>query len=269
MIRNLVKRAIFSPLQWALMRFGFELRRVRGQRTNTAISTDVAEAIRIVRAHTMLSEARLDSLYGQAAYCETAELSGDFVECGVWKGGAVALMALANLRHGKRRRHLHLFDTFEGIPEPDSEVDGDRAVEEALRYGTGVDGRVVANPQFYDNMGRGVGTVEDNHKLLEDVVGYEPAYVHYHVGFFQETIPLAAREIEAISILRLDGDWFASTKVALDHLYDKVVPGGLILIDDYGAYAGCRRAVDEFLRERRLRPYLHPVDSELRVMVKP
>ncbi len=164
---------------------------------------------------------------------------------------------------------MHLFDSFEGIPEPDSEVDGDRAVEEALRYGTGVDGRVVANPQFYDNMGRGVGTVEDNRALLEDVVGYEPAYVHFHVGFFQETIPLAAPEIGAIAILRLDGDWFASTKVALDHFYDKVVPGGLILIDDYGAYAGCRRAVDEFLGERGLRPYLHPVDSELRVMTKP
>jgi hypothetical protein len=217
----------------------------------------------------MLSRKRLFSLYQCVRACEESELAGDYVECGVWRGGAVGLMALGNLRYGKARRHLHLFDTFEGIPEPDAAVDGSRAVDEARKLGVGTTGRLTCNPQFYNNMDREVGTIETNKTLLEQVIAYDPNLIHYYKGFFQDTVPEAARAIDSIAILRLDGDWYSSTKVCLDYLYTKVVQGGFVIIDDYGAYEGCKKAVDEFLAKREPKVRLQRVGSELRFFVRP
>ena len=77
----------------------------------------------------------------------------------------------------------------------------------------------------------------------------------------QDTLPRDSSRIESIAILRLDGDWYASTKVCLDHLYDKVVSGGFVIVDDYGYYEGCKKAVDEFIEERGLEVFLSQVDS--------
>ncbi len=223
----------------------------------------------IVRDFTMLSRRRLLSLYECAMSCERNNIEGAYVECGVWKGGAVGLMALANLRYGDNRRHLHLFDTFAGIPEPDEKVDGQRAVSEAKTFGVETLGRLNCNPQFYENMDREVGTLDINKELIERAINYPTDFVHYHEGFFQNTVPLAAEQIGAVAILRLDGDWYSSTKVCLDHLYDIVVKGGFVIIDDYGAYDGCKKAVDEFLLERAVRVRLRKVGSELRYLMKP
>ncbi len=235
----------------------------------SSVAGDFASDVAMVREYTMLSHKRLYSLYECVLACEKHNIPGDYVECGVWKGGAVGLMALANLRYGKGRRQLHLFDTFAGIPEPDGEVDGRRAVEEARQLGVAALGRLTPNPQLYDNMGRGVGTIESNRHLLERIIGYDKAFVHYHQGLFQETLPMVAATIDSVAILRLDGDWYASTKVCLHFLYDKVVPGGFVIIDDYGAYEGCRKAVDEFLTERSIKIRLRRVGSELRFFEKP
>ncbi len=235
----------------------------------SSVAEDFASDLAIVREYTMLSRKRLYSLYECVLACEKHNIPGDYVECGVWKGGAVGLMALANLRYGKGRRQLHLFDTFAGIPEPDGEVDGRRAVEEARQLGVAALGRLTPNPQLYDNMGRGVGTVETNRQLLEQIIGYDKAFIHYHQGLFQETLPVVAPTIDSVAMLRLDGDWYASTKVCLQFLYDKVVPGGFVIIDDYGAYEGCKKAVDEFLVERRIKIRLKKVGSELRLFQKP
>lgn len=253
-------------LQKSFNRLGYDIRRVRMPEPTG--ETELNGFIRIIRKHSMLSWIRLEALYDQVLFCERHGLDGDFVECGVWKGGAVGLMALSNLKHGRNRRHLHLFDTFEGIPEADASVDGERAVREFVAFGAGVRGRLIANPQIYENMGRGVGTLEDNRLLLEKIIGYDPDLIHYHKGFFQHTVPAVAPHIGPIALLRLDGDLYASTKVCLDFLYDQVVVGGLISIDDYGAYEGCQKAVDEFFQSRGLRIYMHKVDSELRVLVK-
>ena len=223
----------------------------------------------IVRDFTMLSRRRLLSLYECVVSCERNNLEGAYVECGVWKGGAVGLMALANLRYGNNKRHLHLFDTFEGVPEPDEKVDGERAIEEARKFGVQTLGRLTCNPQFYENMDREVGTLEINKTLLEQVISYHTDFIHYHKGFFQDTVPDIAHHVGTIAILRLDGDWYSSTKVCLDHLYDKVAKGGFVIIDDYGAYDGCKKAVDEFLSERAIRVRLRKVGSELRYLVKP
>lgn len=234
------------------------------------LEDDAVECIYIIKNNTMLSKRRLVTLYQQVAYCEKNNIPGSFVECGVWKGGAMGLMALANLRIGIERRHLHLFDAFQEICEPDASVDGERAVREVREFTkkSGHDeGKLLPLTGIYDSFG-GAGTLEENKKLLEKIIGYPMEKIHYHVGWFQNTLPNDHEKIDQIAILRLDGDWYASTKVCLEHLFDKVVIGGVVIIDDYGTYEGCRRAFDEFVTSRNIQLFLGTVDRDCRFFVK-
>ncbi len=231
---------------------------------NSEFDREAHEKIQLVSDHTMLPYPRLYSLYHQAVWCEQSGLPGSFVECGTWKGGATGLMALANLAYGKTRRQIHLFDSFESIPEPDQAVDGERAVAEARLAGGGTRGNLVPISGFYQS----TGTLGANRELLEEKIGYDPDFLHYHKGWFQDTLPHEAGETGEIAILRLDGDWYASTRVCLEHLYQQVVKGGFVIIDDYGCYEGCRRAVDEFMQREKITAYLHRIDNEARYWLK-
>jgi len=229
------------------------------------LEQEARQHIDAVRSHTMVVYGKLVTLYQQAVFCERQGLAGSFVECGTWKGGAVGLMALANLAHGQTRRDLHLFDSFAGIPEPNAAVDGEAAVRFAREAGGKADGQLVALKNAY----RESGTLAANKDLLEERIGYPKTHLHYHEGWFQETLPQTAAELGDIAILRLDGDWYDSTRVCLQHLYDKVVRGGFIIIDDYGCYAGCKKAVDEYMQENSINAYLHHIDREARYWLKP
>ncbi|TAN38417.1 MAG: hypothetical protein EPN23_02465 [Verrucomicrobia bacterium] len=215
-----------------------------------------------VQANTMAPVERQLSLYRQAVACEQNGIPGAFVECGTWKGGLVGVMALANLRHGLTRRSVHLFDSFEGIPEPDPAMDGAKAVAEAESVGCHPTGKLQAVRGFYENFASGTGTLEDNRHLLERVIGYPVEYLHYHVGWFQDTVPAAAETMGPIAILRLDGDWYASTRVCLEGLFSRLVPGGYLIIDDYGCYEGCRRATDEFFTSCGVQLPLTAIDAQ-------
>lgn len=234
------------------------------------LESEANEGIRIVRKNTMMPYVNLLTLYEQAVYCETNNIEGDFVECGVWKGGATGLMAFANLTKGKKRRDIHLFDAFTEICAPDAEVDGDRAVNE-IKHAMGNQAKVAGELQpmtgLYDRFG-GPGSLDDNKKLLEQDLKYPKDKIHYHVGWFQDTMPEASKQINKIAILRLDGDWYASTKICLDYLYDKVVDGGFIIIDDYGAYDGCKKAVDEFLANRKINVFINYSSESCRYWIK-
>lgn len=233
------------------------------------LEQEARENIELVRSYTMVPYAGLVTLYQQVVFCETQGTPGDFVECGTWNGGAVGLMALGNLKHGSTRRHIHLFDSFKGVPEPDESIDGKKAVQQVLSVGGGTKGRLVSVEGFYEKLADGVGTLEANKYLLETIVGYDPCFLHYHEGWFQDTLPKVAPQIGSIAILRLDGDWYASTKVCLQYLYDRVVGGGFVIIDDYGCYEGCKRAIDEFMKQEGIQVFLNHIDSERRYWIKP
>lgn len=274
-MRSLMKRVITRLINAA----GFDLVRHRPPREvnlnidehlGYELEAEATECIRMVKGNTMLSKRRLVTLYQQVAYCEKYNIPGDFVECGVWKGGATGMMALANLRKSGQRRHLHLFDAFQEICEPDAAVDGERALREVRDFTGRSDhdkGKLQALSGIYDSFG-GPGTLDENRQLLEKTIGYPREFTHYHVGWFQNTLPADHQDIDQIAILRLDGDWYASTKMCLEYLFDKVVKGGVIIIDDYGTYEGCRRAVDEFMEYKKIQAYLAPIDSDCRFFVK-
>ena len=229
------------------------------------LEQEARQHIHTARSHTMVVYEKLVTLYQQAVFCERQGMEGSFVECGTWKGGAVGLMALANLAHGRSRRHLHLFDSFAGLPEPDAAVDGEAAVRFALASGGKADGRLVALENAYGE----TGTLAANKELLEERIGYPPGHLHYHKGWFQHTLPGTAPELGDIAILRLDCDWYESTRICLEHLYGKVVTGGFVIVDDYGCYDGCKKAVDEHMRKNDINAYLHHIDREARYWLKP
>ncbi|MBN2396280.1 MAG: class I SAM-dependent methyltransferase [Candidatus Atribacteria bacterium] len=207
----------------------------------------------------MLPYQNLVTLYEQVVFCEKNKIEGDYVECGVWKDGAVGLMALANLKYGAGRRKLHLFDAFEEICAPNEELDGERAIEEvkqSMGNNAPVKGELVPLKGIYDRFG-GPGDINECKHLIEQVIGYDKELVNYHKGWFQDTVPQASGQINKIAILRLDGDYYESTKICLNYLYDKVVPNGFIIIDDYGVYSGCQKAVKEFFVERNISVFLN------------
>lgn len=227
------------------------------------------EAMQVISSNTMLPYEPLVTLFEQVVYCDKNNIEGDFVECGTWKGGATGMMALATLKYGSSRRNLHLFDAFQEICQPDEEHDSKEIIDEIKRLVKikhfGEDLKPLAG--VYDQFG-GPGTLSENKKLLEQVIGYPVDHLHYHIGWFQDTVPVDAGNISKIAILRLDGDWYQSTKVCLDHLYDKVVKSGIVIIDDYGYNIGCKEAVDEFFSERKIAPILNYINSTCRYFIK-
>lgn len=231
---------------------------------------EFANMYEIVRMNTMVRREALFSLYYQLLHCERNSIPGAYVECGVWKGGAVGIMALVNLRHGKQVRDLHLFDAFSDICQPDEKLDGPRAVKEARSWSKegASNGKLEPLKGFYDHKG-GAGTVEINKKLLIDKISYAENHVKFHEGWFQDTLPEQHKDIDKIAVLRLDGDWYASTKICLDYLFEKVVSGGFVIFDDYGTYDGCHKAVDDFIAQYPRPLYLNYVDNDIRYIIMP
>ncbi len=206
---------------------------------------------------TMVDYKRLANADDLVADVDKRQLPGAIVECGVWKGGCSAVMAYRTLRNNSNRS-VWLFDSFEGLPEP-TEVDGDKARQQAQNNTSG-----ELKP-----IGRCVGPLEEVHTVLFSVLRIPRGMVNIVKGWFQDTLPKASKEMEPIAVLRLDGDWYESTIVCLNNLYDKVVPSGYVIIDDYGYWQGCKKAVDEFLKERNITVTLQTIDGAGRYFQKP
>ncbi len=287
MVKGLIRVKCLKRLVIRVFKsFGFEIKKLKKNSQNSKkepsffldfdhnlgldLEQEANKTIKIIRKNTMTTYINLVMLYQQVVFCEKHLIIGDYVECGVWKGGSIGLMALGNMKYGKTRRNLHLFDSFEGICLPDDSKDGEKALREVnpfLMKNAKVNGKLEPIKGFYDSFG-GNGTVQDNVMLLEENIKYPSDYIHYHKGWFQDTLPLIKTQIERIAILRLDGDWYSSTKICLENLYDKVVIGGFIIIDDYGCYEGCKRAVDEFIEARGLNVFLNYSNKDCRYWIK-
>jgi len=166
---------------------------------------------------------------------EFAPATGCIVECGVWRGGMSAAMAEV-----LPDRHHLLFDSFEGLP-PAQDIDGVAALSYQNDKGS---------PTYFDNC-------RAESSFSEKAMAMSPAKDFQLVrGWFEETLPTFVSP-EPIAVLRLDSDWYASTTDCLTYLYPQVMPGGLILIDDYFVWDGCARAVHDYLSKHKLTDRVH------------
>jgi predicted O-methyltransferase YrrM len=212
-----------------------------------------------VAAATMTSTERMHALYQAINYATDAGVTGAIVECGVWRGGSSMLSALALLARGDASRTLWLYDTFEGMVAPgelDVTYDGVPAqalLETQERTANAVNDWCVASiEQVRANM---------------DATGYPRERVRLVKGKVEDTIP--AQAPDTIAVLRLDTDWFESTWHELVHLYPRLVPGGVLIVDDYGWWRGAREAVDRYFAEHNIRMLLTRVDDTARMGVIP
>jgi len=142
-------------------------------------------------------------------------------------------------------RKMWLFDSFEGLPSPTDEDYRDTGAS------TGKHIRPLVR-------GSCLGTKTEVECLLFSKFGFQRDSISLVQGWFQDTLPAFQNKIGPIALLRIDGDWYDSTKCCLENLYESVTPGGTLIIDDYGVCFGCKKAVHEFLAQRNLRPRLIP-----------
>lgn len=212
--------------------------------------------IRRVEPYTMTSIARLFALIEAVRYVVRAKIDGDIVECGVWRGGSMMAAALTLLECGERSRDLHLFDTYDGMSSPTAK-DVAHNGQDATSFLATAD---RSDPHVWCN-----APVDDVRNALWST-GYEAARMHFIQGKVEETLPDNAPE--KIAILRLDTDWYESTRHELEHLYPRLVRGGVLIIDDYGHWEGCRQAVDEYIKAGRLKLLLNRVDYTGRIAIK-
>jgi O-methyltransferase len=197
-----------------------------------------AKRLLTVKPYTMISYPRLSALYDAALSLDRQSVPGAVVECGVCNGGSAAILATPALRDPKR--HIWLFDSWEGLPEP-------------TQYDVSCHGK-------RGEKGMDLGSEETVKSLLFGKIRLSQKQVHLRRGWFNDTIPIAKPDIGKIALLHLDCDWYESVKFCLDTLLDAVVDGGFVFIDDYGHWAGCKKAVDEFLAERHLRVTVVRID---------
>jgi predicted O-methyltransferase YrrM len=197
-----------------------------------------------VRPYTLLSESRLFSLYCLAKQICVEDLPGNFVECGTCKGGSAALIAFVIKHYSRRPRVLYAFDTFEGMPAP-TEIDRHQGIPANL---TGF-GEGTLKASISENLDKIC-------KLLQvrDIV--VPVK-----GLFAQTLPKYKSAIGSIAFLHADGDWYESTMDIFNTLYDSVISNGLIQVDDYGHWEGCKQAVHDFERMKGESFSLHTIDE--------
>jgi O-methyltransferase len=207
----------------------------------------------------MTSVERLYALYKAVEYVVTARIPGDFVECGVWRGGSLMMMALALVRCGGVGRTLHGFDTFEGMPPP-----GTRDVKHATGEPASV--LLAQSPKTQDSVIWAVAPVDVVQANLA-ATRYPANLIVLHRGLIETTVPAEAPE--RIALLRLDTDWYESTRHELVHLYPRLAPGGVLIIDDYGYFRGARQATDEYFRDSAPSVLLNRIDDTGRIGVKP
>ncbi len=190
-------------------------------------------------AHTMVGVARLHNLADLAQEAIKQNIPGDFIETGVWRGGCCILMSGILAAYGDTTRKVFVADSFEGLPTPKPKRyiwDKDDPLHKYSQLAVSME-EVKANFAKYDLLSSNVEFIK---------------------GFFDKTLPTLSSN--SFSLLRLDGDMYESTIVALENLYPKLSPGGFIIVDDYGAVEGCRKATDDYRRENNIGATLNVVD---------
>ena len=238
-----------------LLRMGYRVS--RADPIPLGYSTLEVEQIMLCKKYSMTSKTQLAFLIDAMAYIEFNKIPGAVVECGVWRGGSALLMAI-KLEESGSKRELWLYDTFNGMTQPTS-------------YDKKIGGTVTAQ-QMLDKTSKSTteniwayATLEE---VRENVLGntsFAESRIKFIVGDVAQA--LLAETPRQIALLRLDTDWYESTKIELETLFKFVAPGGVVIIDDYGHWEGSKQATDEFLKTSELHPLMFSI-GPLRVFLK-
>jgi hypothetical protein len=245
------------------------VRRLRGRRGHDPLAeaerqlvdldpTD-REIIRASLPYTMTGVPRLQALVDAVRYCAGREIPGSFAECGVWRGGSVLAMINTLQSLGHTDRDIYLYDTFTGMTEP-TELDTSQFHGDAMELWEEHAGRPfpeVFSPDNFD---------EERVRATLLATGYPEERIHLVRGPVEETIP--DRSPGPLALLRLDTDWYESTRHELIHLFPLLSERGVLILDDYGHWDGARKAVDEFFGAEAPQLLLNRIDYAGRIAIK-
>jgi O-methyltransferase len=224
-----LRRRYLDLVKQALTRLAFEdkTRLPEDPRVSRPLDLALREAGKDwpVHAETMIGLRRLDNLQYAVETVIGEGVQGDLIETGVWRGGASILMRAVLAAHGDTTRTVWAADSFKGLPKPDPR-----------RYPADM------GTTFHLNRQLAVSVEEVRRNFAR--YGLLDKQVRFLPGWFRDTLPTAP--IERIAVLRLDGDLYESTIVALESLYPKMAPGGFVIVDDYNDLTACREATDAF-----------------------
>ncbi|TAF46572.1 MAG: macrocin O-methyltransferase [Sphingobacteriales bacterium] len=248
-------------IQKILKKYGYEIVKPDSRLVVNGLPADfdaqTQKIIQQTKPYTLTTPERIASLVNAVNYVVDNNIDGDIVECGVWRGGS-SMAAIATLKHKKDfSRNIFLYDTYEGMSDP---TDDDKVI-------TGTSAKTMMQNSNINDSGSvwcysSIEEVKTNIASLN----YPTQKLHFIKGKVEDTIP---QNIPTkIAILRLDTDWYQSTKHELVHLYPLLVSGGVLIIDDYGHWDGARKAVDEYIAEHKLQILLNRIDYTGRIAIK-
>jgi len=233
---------------------------VKLETQKTSIRTDMDHEFQPIyekcRPNTMTSMDNMYAMYKAIEYINSAQILGDIVECGVWKGGSMMIAALTLESLEDKDRQLWLYDTYAGMPTPTAVDINPYGVPAEKRY----------QESQADGFNQWCMAPLDLVMSNLDSTSYPKDKIKYVQGKVEETIP--DNLPKNIALLRLDTDFYESTKHELIHLFPNLSPNGVLILDDYGYWQGCHKAVDEYFSETQVQILLNRVDSTSRVAIK-
>jgi O-methyltransferase len=219
-------------------------------------SQEDIELFNLVSPYTMTSKERVFALIQAVKYISRHKIPGDIVECGVWKGGSMMAIAKTLVAEKDLSRELYLFDTFSGLTDP-SDEDRDfsgRDAAELFEIRNKEDGLIWCHAPL------------DGVRNVMSSTAYDQSKIHFIEGKVEDTLPSNAPE--KISLLRLDTDWYESTRHELIHLFPRLSINGVIIIDDYGYWQGAKKAVDDYFEKHNIKILLNRIDESGRIAIK-
>ncbi|PIT97700.1 macrocin O-methyltransferase [Candidatus Berkelbacteria bacterium CG10_big_fil_rev_8_21_14_0_10_41_12] len=222
---------------------------------DNVINAEFEEIYEECKEFTMTSIERMYALHKAVEYIVKAKIPGDFVECGVWRGGSAMIMTYTLLQMKEINRKIYLYDTYEGMSEPtreDKKISSDTLAVDKWKS--------KQKEQHNEWCFASLKEVKSN--LFS--TGYPKKNLVFLKGKVENTIPKIMPS--KIALLRLDTDWYESTKHELKHLFPVLTKHGVLILDDYGSWAGAKKAVDEYFKNKSI--LLNRIDSTGRVGIK-
>lgn len=244
---------------------GFDIVRYQAHNKNLGMTEEFPsdfdaqdiDLVKKVQPFTMTHPPSIYMLSKVVEYIIKNDIPGDFVECGVWKGGSMMTVAYTLQRLGVKDRELYLYDTFEGMPPPGE--------QDKLYAGTSASQILANSEKNEENHIWAYATIENVRKNILST-GYDESKIHLIKGKVEDTIP--EHSPEKICLLRLDTDWYESTKHELVHLYPRLSKQGVLIIDDYAWWLGSKKATDEYFEENKICMLLNRLDMGARLGIK-
>jgi len=246
-------------IKYILKIFGLKINKIKKDVYPIDINNNFIEEYKMIEAYTATSIERVYALKSAITYIIKNKIKGDFVECGVWKGGSCMLMAKTLVNEGEKERKIWMYDTFDGMTEP---TDDDCEIE------TNVSGSDLLKntPKSTDKFNMWAYAPLEMVKKNMKKTMFPEERIHFIEGKVENT--LSKVKPQNIALLRLDTDWYESTKCELEQLYPLLSIGGVLIVDDYGHFSGAKKAVDEYFSKTNVKPLMNRIDYSGRLIIK-